>query len=122
MDTLSSIHWIYMYHNVFYTGKALLYGVMHMLCNLVRIPKRCIAVRADLNIHIDAVAKNPCAQKIHAKHALLFQRTVNHLINSILKNIIRCLLNKKTNTQAGNSVTNRIAKPCPRNTDQRADG
>ena len=65
-----------MYHNVFYTGKALLYGVMHMLRNLVRIPERCIAVCADLNIHIDAVAKNPCAQKVYTEHPLLFQRTV----------------------------------------------
>ena len=109
-----------MYHNMFYTGKALLYGVMHMFRNLVRITKRGIAICADLDIHIDTVAKNPCAQKVHPQHALLFQRAVfqtvlqvlitclvNHLVYGILKNIIRRLLYKKANTQAGNCVANR---------------
>ena len=59
-----------MYHNMLYAGKTLLYRVMYMFRNFVCIAQRCISVRANFNIYINAIAKNSCAQEVDPKYAL----------------------------------------------------
>ena len=122
-----------MHHNMLHLRKLLFYRIVHTLCNAVRLPQRLIAVHSDLNINIDFVAKHTGMQKIHSQHAFLHRGTlfkrslyflltgfIHHLVHSIHKDLISCLLNKNTDYQTCRRIQNRKPQPGAAHTDQRA--
>ena len=48
-----------MHHAVFYKGKALFHGIMHLLGNKMRIVEGNGAVSADFNIYVNLISKQP---------------------------------------------------------------
>ena len=126
---------IYMHHDVFDLREIFLDGIMYCFCDLVCFAERLISIRADLNVHIDLVAKYTCHQKIDSLNTVYSRCTVtellfclciagliNHFFDSIHENVVGCLDDKYADDDTGNGIQNGKTESCTANTDERAYG
>ena len=123
---------VFVYHNVLYVGVLVLDGVVDALGYAVRVRKRHAAVDAYLSVDIHLAAELARAQRVKAHYAVLradevakalliavAAGSVEHLVGSVLQNVIGDLEDAQAYRDAGDRLQHRHSEPTDESASER---
>lgn len=124
-----------MYHTVFHVRELVLYAVMDILCDFMRLKERYTAITPNLYIHIYFVPKHPGFHIIDGMNPFHSHDRLPHLPGQLGITCLICqfshripeyikgsLQNKGADDDAGDGIKYWKTKLCPKDTDKTADG